>query len=183
MPPNQFLRGLNLHCGQFWQETAEISQHFLHGRKANRHNKDEPAAITFQVKPTIVDQEPAHTESAYIEELSDSTSIEPKKWCTKSEVWGTDATRQSERISNQGASEKVLVTKAISNPEIWIPKAYTDAINSPEGKLWKEAMDYELTKLEEMSTRSEVDQSDMPADTQILPGMWYTWWRAQKLAA
>jgi len=62
--------------------------------------------------------------------------------------------------------------KAIGNPNIHTPKAYTDAVNSPEGKLWKEAMDYELDKLEEMNTWSEVDKSDVPTDAQVLPGMW-----------
>ena len=33
-------------------------------------------------------------------------------------------------------------------------------------------MDYELTKLEEMNTWSEIDESDVPPEAQILPGMW-----------
>src|SRR6266481_1592629 len=40
------------------------------------------------------------------------------------------------------------------------------------GKLWKDAMDYELAKLEEMNTWSEVDQAVVPPNMQILPGMW-----------
>jgi len=99
--------------------------------KANRGVKDEPA-ITFPMsKPTIVNQEPAHSGSAYIEKVSDSMSDEPKKQHTKLEVWGTDPTRWSEHLSNQGVSEKILVMKAVSNPKIRIPKAYTDAFNSP----------------------------------------------------
>src|SRR5882724_2609274 len=55
---------------------------------------------------------------------------------------------------------------------IQIPKTYTDTINGLEGSLWKEAMDYELTKLEEMNTWAETEATDVAADTQILPGMW-----------
>jgi len=33
-------------------------------------------------------------------------------------------------------------------------------------------MDYELTKLEEMNTWSEIDRTAVPLDVQILPGMW-----------
>ncbi len=33
-------------------------------------------------------------------------------------------------------------------------------------------MDYELAKLEEMNTWSEIDDNDIPDGTQILPGMW-----------
>jgi len=91
----------------------------------------------------------------------------------QSEMWGTDPIRRSDRFSNQEASKKVLVTRAVGNTsEICTPKVYNDAINLPEGKLWKEAMDYELTKLEEMNTWSEVDKSDVPSDAQVLPGMW-----------
>jgi len=43
--------------------------------KANRHNGDEPAPIIFPIAElTHVDQEPAHTGSAYIEEVSDLTT-------------------------------------------------------------------------------------------------------------
>ena len=52
------------------------------------------------------------------------------------------------------------------------PRAYSDAISLPEGKLWKDAMDYELAKLEEMNTWSEVDRAVVLPDAQILPGMW-----------
>ena len=33
-------------------------------------------------------------------------------------------------------------------------------------------MDYKLAKLKEMNTWSEINELDVPADTQILPGMW-----------
>ena len=33
-------------------------------------------------------------------------------------------------------------------------------------------MDYELTKLEEMNTWSEINEDDMPQGKQVLPGMW-----------
>jgi len=36
----------------------------------------------------------------------------------------------------------------------------------------KDAMDYELAKLEEMNTWSETDELDVPPEAQILPGMW-----------
>ena len=35
-----------------------------------------------------------------------------------------------------------------------------------------EAMDYELNKLEEMDTWKEIDESDVPQEAQVLPGMW-----------
>jgi len=47
-------------------------------------------------------------------------------------------------------------------------------MNSPEGKLWKDVMDYELTKLEEMNTWSEIDKANIPQEAQILPEMWFT---------
>jgi len=78
-------------------------------------------------------------------------------------VWGTDPTRRSEHISN-----KVLIAKTTGE----LPKAYEDAVESPDGQQWKDAMDYELTKLEEMNTWSEIDESDVPPEAQILPGMW-----------
>jgi len=74
-----------------------------------------------------------------------------------------------------GQSEKVLITKTkcdVPDIDIQIPKAYTDAINTLEGPLWKEAMDYELTKVEEMNTWTETEATDVPPDTQILLGMW-----------
>ena len=55
--------------------------------------------------------------------------------------------------------------------DIQIPKAYTDTINAPEGALWKEAIDYELTKLE-MNTWTQTEAMDIPPDAQILLGMW-----------
>jgi len=56
--------------------------------------------------------------------------------------------------------------------EIKIPRAYDDAVTSPEGTLWKEAMDYELDKLEEMDMWSVIEKADVPQGMQILPGMW-----------
>jgi len=57
-------------------------------------------------------------------------------------------------------------------PVIKNPKTYKDAIESPEGPHWKEAMDYELSKLEEMNMWSEIDKTDIPPKAQILLGMW-----------
>jgi len=136
--------------------------------RANRHNKDKPVSIVFPAPKSTTEQVPAHTRSAYIEKVTEHTGNEPKRRCTKSEVWGTDPIRRSECLSNQEASEKVLVTRAVSSiPKISTPKAYIDTINSPEGKLWKEAMDYKLTKLEEMNTWTEVDKSDVLSGAQI----------------
>ena len=88
-------------------------------------------------------------------------------------VWGNDPVWRSKRLTNQGVSEKVLITKANSDMSgIRLPKAYNDAVNSPEGRLWKEAMYYELTKLEEMNTWSEVNESNISFGVQILPGLW-----------
>ena len=144
----------------------------MEGRE-NRRNKDKPASVVFPVSKSTTEQVPAHMRSAYIEEVTEHTSNEPKRRRTRSEVWGTDPIRRSDRLSNQEASEKVLVTRAVGNTsKIRTPKAYNDVINLPEGKLWKEAMDYELTKLKEMNTWSEVDKSDVPSDAQILPCMW-----------
>src|SRR5882724_6212515 len=91
-----------------------------------------------------------------------------KRW-TRSKVWGTDPTRRSECISN-----RVLITKASEDdaPVAKLPKMYKDAVESPEGQHWKEAMDYELTKLEEMNTWTEIDESDLPPGAQVLLGMW-----------
>src|SRR6266481_3945946 len=50
-----------------------------------------------------------------------------------------------------------------------LPRAYSDAVNSSEGKLWKDAMDYELAKLEEMNTWSDIDEQDVPPGAQVLP--------------
>jgi len=33
-------------------------------------------------------------------------------------------------------------------------------------------MDYELAKLEEMNTWSDIDEQDVPPGAQVLPGMW-----------
>ena len=86
---------------------------------------------------------------------------------TRSEVWGTDPTRRSERISN-----RILITTTDNAPVIKHPKTYRDAIETPEGPHWKEDMDYELSKLKEMNTWSAIDKKDIPLEAQILPGMW-----------
>jgi len=57
-------------------------------------------------------------------------------------------------------------------PEVKIPRAYSDAVNSLEGKFWKDAMDYELNKLEEMNTWDKIDLKGIPDNAQVLPGMW-----------
>src|SRR5882724_5190874 len=57
-------------------------------------------------------------------------------------------------------------------PEIMTPKGYNDAVSSPEAKHWKDAMDYELTKLSEMNTWDEMNESNVPLNMQVLPGMW-----------
>src|SRR5882724_6426721 len=86
---------------------------------------------------------------------------------TRSEVWGTDPTRRSKRISN-----RILITTVDNTPAIKNPKTYREAVESPEGPLWKEAMNYELSKLKEMNTWSAIDKKDIPNEAQILPGMW-----------
>src|SRR5882724_2795696 len=87
---------------------------------------------------------------------------------TRSEVWGMEPTRRSECITNT-----VLITKSgEESPAIKTPKAFEDAINSPEGKHWRDVMDYELNKLEEMDTWKEIDETDVPQEAQVLPGMW-----------
>src|SRR5882672_11581983 len=79
-----------------------------------------------------------------------------------------DATRKYERIN-----DKVLIAKAADNvPATRLPKAYKDAVGSPEGHLWKNMMDYELAKLKEMNTWSEINKLDVPPEAQVLPGMW-----------
>ena len=129
---------------------------FVEGKAARNGNTG--SSLEFPSQPANFNEENTGT----------SDESEEQRRRTRSEVWGTDPTRRSERISN-----KVLITRNTSNvPEIKIPKAYNDAISMPEGKLWKDAMDYELTKLKEMDTWSEVDQADVPQEAQILPGMW-----------
>ena len=87
---------------------------------------------------------------------------------TKSEVWGTDPTRRSEHIT-----DRVLITKSgEDSPVIEIPKAYEDAMRSPEGKHWREVMDYEFNKLKEKDTWSEFNKTDIPWEAQVLPKMW-----------
>jgi len=109
---------------------------FMEG-KANRQDENKLNAITFPTsKLTDTGQEPAHTGSAYIVDISESTSNEPMRRHTKSEVWGTIPIRRSQCIPDQqDAGKKIFVTRAASNPKICTPKAYTGTINSPEGKL------------------------------------------------
>ena len=88
---------------------------------------------------------------------------------------GTEPSRRSEHLQDQKTDNQVLITKTIGDenpPEIKIPRTYSQAVNSPEGKSWKEAMDYELSKLEEMNTWTELNEADIPQSAQILPGMW-----------
>ena len=67
----------------------------------------------------------------------------------------------------------MLITRNTSNvSKVKIPKAYNNAISLPEGNFWKDAIDYKLTKLEEMNTWSEVDQTNVPQDAQVIPRMW-----------
>src|SRR5882724_9466988 len=81
---------------------------------------------------------------------------------------GTDPTRRSKCIS-----QKVFIMKTNSDtPEIITPKGYKDAISSPEAKHWKDTMDYEFTKLSEMNTWDEMNESNIPSNAQVLPGMW-----------
>ena len=56
--------------------------------------------------------------------------------------------------------------------DVKIPRGYQDAIKLTEGKNWTDAMDYELSKLEEMNMWTEVKANDIPDDAQVLPGMW-----------
>jgi len=57
-------------------------------------------------------------------------------------------------------------------PDIKSPRNYKDVVNSPEGKLLRDAMDYKLAKLEEMNTWNEIDKYDIPSNAQVLLGMW-----------
>src|SRR5882724_7244446 len=126
--------------------------------QSNRNNK-EGSPIEFPSQTTETsDEKDTHVENQ--EDMS--------RRRTRSEVWGTDPTWRSERISN-----KVLISKTTSDaPGPQLPKTYEDAMESPEGQQWKDAMDYELAKLEEMNTWSETDELDVPPEAQILPGMW-----------
>jgi len=65
----------------------------------------------------------------------------------------------------------IMKTSEDDAPVIKLPKMYKDDIESPEGQHWKEVMDCELTKLKEMNTWTEIDQSDLPPGAQVLPGM------------
>ena len=123
----------------------------------NRYNKNGPLPLEL---PTV-------------EHMPDTESDETQKKRSRSEVWGSDPTCRSKHLSNQETSNKVLITKVtVDAPDIKIPKAYSNAISSLKGKLWKDAMDYELDKLEEMNAWSEMNESNIPQSKQILPGMW-----------
>ena len=70
---------------------------------------------------------------------------ESRRHFTRSEVWGTAPTRRSDRIAGEN---KILATRTQDNvPNIVIPWAYSNAIHTPEGKLWKDAMDYKHWEL------------------------------------
>ena len=100
---------------------------------------------------------------------------EIKRRRTRSEVWGTEPSRKSKRLREQSTNDQVLIMKVIDNEnslEIKIPRTYSEAVNLPEGKSWKDAMDYEIFKPEEMNTWSEFNEADVPQSGQILPGMW-----------
>src|SRR5882724_9234832 len=126
--------------------------------QSNRNDK-EGSPIEFPIQTT----ETSNEKDTHAENQEDMSRRR-----TRSEVWGTDPTRRSERISN-----KVLIAKTTSDaPAPQLPKAYEDAMESLEGQQWKDAMDYELEKLEEMNTWSETDELDVPPKAQILPGMW-----------
>src|SRR6266481_9994177 len=129
---------------------------FVEGKAARNGNTG--SSLEFPSQPANSNEENTGT--------SDESKEQRRR--TQSEVWGTDPTRRSERISN-----KVFITQNTSNvSEVKIQKAYNDAISSPEGNFWKDAMYYELTKLKEMNTWSEVDQTNILQDAQVLPGMW-----------
>ena len=94
---------------------------------------------------------------------------------TRSEVWGTEPSRRSERLQDPKTDNQVLITKVIeeeNTPDIKIPQTYSQAVNSLEGKSWKDAMDYKLSKLKEMNTGSELNEADLPQGAQILLCMW-----------
>ena len=82
-----------------------------------------------------------------------------------SEVWGTEPSRRSEHLQDQRTNDQVLIMKVINNEhslEIKIPRTYSKAVISPERKSWKDVMDYELSKLEEMNTWLEFNETDIP---------------------
>ena len=103
---------------------------FIESQIVWQDNLDSPVEFPNQAtNPSIIDDNEAHTIDK--EEITICRS--------RSEVWGTDPTRRSKQISN-----KVLITKVTDDtPEtskIKIPKAFQDAIDSPEGNLWKDTM-------------------------------------------
>src|SRR5882672_2547079 len=101
----------------------------MENQMARNDNTELPIEFPSQTTET------SHDNGTHMEAKDESS-----KWQTRSEVWGTDPTRRSERIS-----DKVLITKTgEDSPVIKTPKAYRDAMNSPEGKQWRDAMDYEL---------------------------------------
>ena len=93
---------------------------------------------------------------------------------TRSEIWETEPMRRSEWIQDQEVSSTVLVTKTVNKGpslEIKIPRTYLNTIKSSKGKFWKDAMDYESDKLEEMNTWDKIDSNNITDDDQILPGI------------
>ena len=62
---------------------------------------------------------------------------EAKTRQTRSKVWGTEPSRRSEHLQDQKTDNQVLITKTIGDenpPKIKIPRTYSQAVNSPEGK-------------------------------------------------
>ena len=88
--------------------------------QSNRNDKEEsPIEFPSQVTETSNEKD-THTED------QEDTS---RRW-TRSEVWGTDPTRRSECIS-----DKVLIAKTTGDtPVAQLPKAYEDAVESPDGQ-------------------------------------------------
>jgi len=81
---------------------------------------------------------------------------------TRSEVWGTDPIRRSERINN-----KVLIAKTTSDAPAPHYQAYEDAMESPEGQQWKDAMDTNWqTRGDEYLVRNR--RVDIPSPYRVL---------------
>ena len=117
--------------------------------------KDTPSTLPFPK------QESTHIEEVTkAEAKAEVKAEESRRRHTRSEVWGTDPTRRSDQLAGKN---KILATRTQDNvPDIVISQAYSDAIHTPEGKLWKDVMDYELAKLEEMNTWSKINEGDIP---------------------
>ena len=86
-----------------------------------------------------------------------------------------EASRRSKWIRNQGVSNHILVTKVVvenDTTDIKIPHTHKDALQLPEAKHWADAMNYKMSKLEEMDTWVEIDKKNIPDNAQVFPGMW-----------